>query len=365
MIDSWFDVCSSFSSRVIALAAVFLCTFTLACEEEATGFVLEMEELSAEQGLSLHIPRFPVPSGEEVQDCYFIEIPRVGDAEILWVGRALIGMNPGSHHFNMYRVTTTTELSPEQGEDIDMGGMPAKLVRGGPCRDSSQFNEWPLIVNSQESDEENPYYDWKLPDGVAFPLRAGELVMLQPHYVNVSRQVTPYDGEVRVNFYRAQDDDPVELGTLFATQQSIRVCRSTPDTTYDGTCAFPRGTDVHITAVNGHFHLRGRRFAISTWDGVSDERPPTSAEFYQSFSWEEPVMDTGLDVRVPDGGGIWWTCEYEWRPPTTSCAEVDSVDEEQQNDCCYTFGPRVSTQEHCNVFLYYWPRVRDTDVFCN
>lgn len=330
-----------------------------------TEFQLELEELSAEEGLSLRIPTFEVPYGAELQDCYFIEVPKVGDSDELWVNRTVVGMNPGSHHFNMYRVTTETELRPEDGVDVDMGGIPAKLVSGGPCFDSSNFNEWPLIINSQVSTEEDPFLDWELPDGVAYKLTAGELVMLQPHYVNVGEQHTPYKGQVKINFHRATVEDPVELGTLFATQQSIRVCQSTPDNTYYGTCAFPEGDDITIAAVNGHFHLRGNRFSIATWDGVSTEQPPTEDEFYLSYVWEDPIMATGLDIPVPPGGGIWWTCEYEWRQPSTSCDEVNSLDEEMQDDCCYTFGSHVSTQEHCNVFLYYWPRQEGGDIFCN
>lgn len=350
-------------SRLVLLAAALTLVVGAACAPDE--FQLEMDTLSPAEGLSLRIPTFEVPHGEELQDCYFIEVPRVGDSDELWVNRTRVGMNPGSHHFNMYRVTTTTALRPEDGVDVDMGGIPAKLVKGGPCFDSSNFNEWPLIINSQVSTEEDPYLDWELPDGVAFKLTAGELVMLQPHYVNVGAQTTPYKGQVMVNFYRAEVEEPVELGTLFATQQSIRVCQSTPDATYYGTCAFPAADDVRIAAVNGHFHLRGNRFSIATWDGVSTDRPPASAEFYESFVWEDPVMATGLDIPVPAGGGIWWTCEYEWRPPSTSCERVNELDEEMQGDCCYTFGPTVATQEHCNVFLYYWPRQEGGDIFCN
>lgn len=334
-----------------------------ACSNEAP--TIEMEILTPEQGLSLHIPPFEVAQGAEVQDCYFITMPRVGDDDVLWVDRVRIGLNPGSHHFNMYRVTTETALNPESGTDVDLDGIPAKLVQSGPCLDSSNFNEWPLVVNSQQSTAEDPYFDWALPDGVAFPLREGEVLMLQPHYVNVSLHETPGMGQVRANFYRADDPEPIELGTLFATQQSIRVCRSTPDVTYYSTCAFPTGADVRIAAVNGHFHLRGRHFSIASWDGMSLDPPPASAEFYTGSSWSDPEMVTGLDIPVADGGGIWWQCQYEWREPTASCDEVDALDEEHQDDCCYTFGPRVALQEHCNVFLYYWPRVADTDIFCN
>ncbi len=36
---------------------------------------------------------------------------------------------------------------------------------------------------------------------------------------------------------------------------------------------------------------------------------------------------------------------------------------EDQQDCCYTFGPQVDRNEHCNIFVYYYPRA--DDVSCN
>ena len=67
-----------------------------------------------------------------------------------------------------------------------------------------------------------------------------------------------------------------------------------------------------------------------------------------------------------EGGGVWWNCFYEWSDPATtggSCDEVDAKDKLQQGDCCYTFGPTVETSEHCNVFLYYYPKTEDITCF--
>ena len=42
---------------------------------------------------------------------------------------------------------------------------------------------------------------------------------------------------------------------------------------------------------------------------------------------------------------------------------VDARDPMMANDCCYTFGPTVETSEHCNVFLYYYPKTQDINCF--
>jgi hypothetical protein len=123
---------------------------------------------------------------------------------------------------------------------------------------------------------------------------------------------------------------------------------------------------VQVAAANGHFHSRGTRFQMFSWDGVSTAAPPESDRFYLSQTWDDPPMatfDSGL--ALPDAGGIYWTCDYRWALPPAGCQAVDARDPEEQGDCCYTFGPLVEASEHCNVFLYYWPRVDSGDVFCN
>ena len=187
--------------------------------------------------------------------------------------------------------------------------------------------------------------------------------MLQIHYVNATTQATPYQGKVGVNFTRSRVAAPIELGTLFATQQSIRVCQSNPRPSYKGTCSFPSGTNIKVAAANGHFHSRGRAFKIWKWDGHTTTQPEDAAKFYQSDAWDEPPMSVGLDVDIPSGGGIYWSCDYQWARPSVGCDAVNAKDKQMANDCCFTFGPEVETNEHCNAFVYYWPKT--SDVFCN
>lgn len=314
-----------------------------------------LDELEPGEGFSFRTPVFEVESGAEVQDCYFFEVPDLNGSEDFFVDRVVAAMNPGSHHMNVFRVRTI----------LDLGGRHGDVVKGGPCFDSANWADWPLVVNTQKSNPSDPYTDWKLPDGVAHRFTPGELLMVQTHYVNFSTQVTPHRGRVGVNFHLSAHTTPEEIGTLFATQQNIRVCQSRRNPQiYSGTCRFPAG-DITIEAANGHFHSRGQRFQIATWDGLSDDPPDASQVFYESTSWDEPPMTTGLGLEVAAGGGIWWTCEFAWQPPFTGCDDLNATDREGENDCCYTFGPEVERFEHCNVFVYYWPRVGRTDIFCN
>jgi hypothetical protein len=75
-------------------------------------------------------------------------------------------------------------------------------------------------------------------------------------------------------------------------------------------------------------------------------------------------MATNLAVSLPASSGIWWDCEYQWQQPTQfTCDDVNAKDPLHQGDCCYVFGGNTDVGEHCNVFLYYYPKV-ESDIFC-
>ena len=321
-----------------------------------------LETVDPADGVWVRTPEFDVAAGEEIQDCYFFQIPADQPDGVLWVDRLQLALNPGSHHMNVFRVGELRNLKPADGAPIDLGGVQGTVIKGGECWKSGNWANWALVANNQQSAPDEPILDWALPPGVATRFAPGETLMVQIHYVNASTQETPYRGRGGMNLWRSKDGDTMELGTLFATQQNIRICRSNPRPRYQGACALPSGTHT-VAAVNGHFHSRGRRFDVYTWDGVASTQPPEADRFYTSTSWEEPPMKLGMSLPLPQGGGVWWTCDYQWVEPEGGCAAVDERDPLHANDCCYTFGPIVETSEHCNVFLYYWPKTADVNCF--
>jgi hypothetical protein len=325
-----------------------------------------LDDLAPAEGFVVRTPELSVPRGTELQDCFFFRVPDLDGGRDLWIDRVALALNTGSHHMNVLRVRTIVGLDPDAGAPVDLGGgITGTVVRGADsdaCWKSANWADWPLVSNSQQSAADQQVVDWRLPPDVAMRLVPGEQLMLQVHYVNTRDQETPFVGRGGASFFRSRDGDTQELGTLFATQQSIRVCRSAPRPSYSGACALPRGEHT-VIAANGHFHGRGRRFRVYAWDGRSPTRPPDAALFYESRDWAEPKMAIDLAVPLPDPGGVFWTCDYQWMEPPGGCAAVDARDPQAAGDCCYTFGPTVETSEHCNVFVYYHPKV-DQDVTC-
>jgi hypothetical protein len=179
---------------------------------------------------------------------------------------------------------------------------------------------------------------------------------------------------VNVDFWTIPDSAvTAELGTIFATKQSIRICESNPTPTFSGSCQIGSPAPVHIIGANGHFHSRGTLFDMYTWDGTSSTTPPASDKFYESKTWNEPPMlhSPQLDVTVPANGGVFYTCSYDWQepPPAIGCTGLNTFDETKymtpasKVDCCYTFGPQVDKNEHCNAFVYYYPKQNNVNCF--
>lgn len=333
------------------LAALWLLA---GCDQQKPDQPLQVQDVTLEppatldEGFQYAMEPFDIGPGEEHQNCYFFEVPY---DEPMCVSRVQVAQNMGTHHMNIFR--------PDQGTIHDLDGEPGTTVYGGndranPCWRSTNWADWPLVINSQQSDPDDPLFDWTLPEGVVLRFEPRERLMLQSHYVNATTQAGDR-GLVLVNFERVSCDDTVELGTMFATNQSINICPNNPSPEFDSSCGNGFSEDVTIVAANSHYHSRGRHFTIELYDPVADLY---GNPFYENVSWDEPLMARDLNVHVPAGQRIGWHCAYEYQPPQDpfNCSSL-------AEGCCYAFGPVVETSEHCNIFVYYYPKL--ADYSCN
>jgi len=225
-----------------------------------------------------------VPAGTEEQDCYFFRVRDLAAAgglpadDPVQLHHVQIVQKAGSHHMNIFRVRTIVNLDPAKG------AVQAATNGQGECFKSPNWADWPLIANTQQEGD----LDWTYPEGVANELAPDEWLMLQTHYVNASSQKTPDGaGKVAVNFWTIPKEQvTAQLGTLFSTNQSIRVCAKNPTPTFEHSCQFKGGSGpVHVIGANGHFHSRGTKFDVFSWDGTSTSTPPAEARFYESTQW--------------------------------------------------------------------------------
>jgi len=327
------------------------------------------------QGVQMLTNAFAVPAGTEIQACYFFKVSDLEQAagmdptQPLEVHRVQIVQKPGSHHMNLFRVRTITGLDPANGAvQVGTNGQ-------GACFYSSNWADWPLLANTQDQGDQ----DWSYPDGIANELQPTETLMLQTHYVNAATQQSPDGvGQVGINLWTIDPSQVTsQLGTVFATNQNIRICQHNPTPTFSASCQFNSPQPVTIVGANGHFHSRGKEFDIYSWDGTSTTTPDVSQRFYKSTDWADPPMlhSPGLEQSIVPRGGIWYTCSYQWVDPVVltngevTCDTLNQLDAAKnhtppsQLDCCYTFGGVVEENEHCNAFVYYYPKQDDVNCF--
>jgi hypothetical protein len=274
-------------------------------------------------GMQLKIPAFDVPRGTELQHCYYFKLPSDVDVDVT---RIEVSYRTGSHHMNLFK---TLKDLPDHDEECFK-----------PMDFTTPSNPMgvDLVVGSQQG-----ALDWKLPSGVGIKLKARTQLILQTHYVNASTQAGE-KGEVWVNLHTADDRSKItaHVGTMFANNMQINV-PPRQSASFTTGCSLPH--DVNVIAATGHFHSRGRRFTVAACPvDMRTADPP----FYLSKSWDEPpfvTLDAPLAVKA--GGGLEYTCEF-----------VNDTDQ------TIVFGPKVETNEHCNLFAYFYPWEDEHARYC-
>jgi hypothetical protein len=216
------------TSSILAVSMPFAIALTLTgCPQpEPTETTPDPDPAALEappegEGAQLETPELSVEPGDEVQNCYFFRVSDIAKAggldpsQPFNLNHVQIAQRDGSHHMNVFRVKSVLGLDPTKGTVEGLNGM-------GECFKSPNWADWPLIANSQQDGQ----LDWQFPDGVANVLQPDEWLMVQSHYVNATSQKTPDAGKVRINMWHLPDADVVhQMGTVFATKQSIRVCQ--------------------------------------------------------------------------------------------------------------------------------------------
>jgi hypothetical protein len=191
------------------------------------------------------------------------------------------------------------------------------------------WESWDMVVASQRN-----ALTWTLPEGVAIHLKPHQQMNFQTHYVNGITQTTPGGmGKVVVNFYTTDKANvKAYAGALFANNKKVLLPAHTEDTFRKETKPFPN--DAHILWMTGHFHGWGKSFVVNRWDGSQ-----AGAEVYSNETWDEPPVvffDTPLEVKA--GESLSYTTTH-----------VNNTDKEVK------FGPHVETDEHANLFIFYYP----------
>lgn len=264
------------------------------------------------RGVQVAVTARAIPEGTEETLCHYMKLPSDVDID---VNRIQIAVSGGSHHIHLYRAV---DASFDRPDGVEL------------CNMAVDFDVWSLVVAAQLR-----HTDWELPQGVAYHLKAGEQILVQTHFVNVGSLETKGEGKVKMNLHDAQPGTIEQYaGSLFGQDRDVFVpARTNPTQVAD--CVFPQ--PVTLMAQTGHYHFRGRRFTTYRLDREGNQGEVLYRhEGYNDPKFEvyDPAGSPGFDV----GEGLRWECYWE-----------------NPYDMDFTFGPFTDTNEHCNLFAFYYP----------
>ena len=260
--------------------------------------------------IELETPELEVAAGADITYCTYVDTQVEEDLDIL----AFEGnQTQFGHHTILYGVRSRQPAGSH------------------PCTEADMINVRYLAAGGSETGAQ------EVPDGIAFRLHAGQQLMIQSHFINVSEQALTARSWFTVD--AAPPDparQPADLFTVVTTDIEIQA-RSTGQAAAE--CEIPQ--DLQLIALGGHAHEWGRQVAIArTLAGGSREM------LYDQPWNAERMFDPVIEHFTPD------------QPLRLSAGDRIHVDCEYQND---TDEVLAFPTEMCVAFAFYFPADREID----
>lgn len=268
----------------------------ISTESQANGMV---QVITATQGYQVILGPFPVPFGQEIFPNQPFTLPNDQPLDIY---RVEYGTNPGTHHMYL---------------SMDSGGTPANLPEG-----EVNFTNGTMVF------VQNHYVNQVLPSGVVFRMKPDQQFTASMHYVNALTQQTLNGvGKIVINFWTEPVDPSHLLVHFFQTSNGSIVIP--PHSTVTFTLPYTFDQHVHVFALWGHFHSRGKEFLMQKLDSDQMNQAMQASQnsvfmmpggtatnpgnvVYRSVTWDDPLYqsyDPPLDFKAAEG--LWSTATYE------------------------------------------------------
>jgi hypothetical protein len=255
-----------------------------------------------------------IASGMEGEWCQFVKAP----AEALYVNRDEVRYTEGSHHFLLYE-TAYAEIPTQKvdGTVVDTSGV-------FNCSDGAT-NGWKvtkLVGGSQNADGTSMLH---FPEGVAMPVKANAVLMMNAHYLNATSE--SLEPEVRINLHTIPESEVKQEGDILFMYNPFIHVPMLGESRAQMRCQVHK--DITIQNVQSHMHKRGVGYEALEVGGQP---------FYTNTKWADvPVKDFGAGMQVKAGTWLDYACDYK-------NAEAREVYQ----------GPR-STDEMCMLIGSYYP----------
>jgi len=230
----------------------------------------------------------------EGTQCVILQLSNDTDIKVHQLHNTL---STGSHHMIVYRdndpkdaagQTTPVNCQPFTGA-LNASGMVA-----------------PMMITQKQNDP------LTLPSGVAYTMKAHQMVKLEMHYINSGDD--PIQVQGNAEFYAA---DPTtihdEADLLFIGTPDIKLppgMMTTVNQFFTPSRAKIDLSGSKFFAITGHTHKLGLDMKVGL--GTSNGATPTMIYAPNPFMWAEPLTASfiGNEFEVPQGTGFNFTCTY-------------------------------------------------------
>jgi Copper type II ascorbate-dependent monooxygenase, C-terminal domain len=309
-----------FAHLFVALSIVFAFA---ACSTKSTSTTDAPDAAAPNAGTPITFTMAStVPAGSETHKCQFLTAPPGSPTYVVAGEHAY---TPGSHHMLLFRTDLTQIPAGQEGvqDCYESATSFMSHVRG-------------LLYGAQTPTGQLVY-----PPGVALPLVAGEVFLMQTHYLNAG--TTDLDANAHVTLTVTDGSDVTQrAGILFYYDPFIDVPPGVNGARASTRCLVPN--DVTLLTASSHFHKRGVDYAAYV-DPPSG--PLASTPFYTSKDWDHPTS-LAAPLAIPAGSRIRYGCTYDNAAGTKE----------------YFQGQSAENDEMCMFIATYYPAMTLFDELC-
>lgn len=293
----------------VSAAAVLLGCETAAPDDEVSTVAFSLEG--------------DLAPGQERTLCRYVRMPaaRAGDAEV-FVRGGRHALSEGGHHYLLYR-TNKTSWSDDMDATVDCGehegvlGNVTTYVTGGQTREA----------------------DADFPAAAALAFQPNEILLLQGHFLNASRE--PRRASVHLELRTIPAAAVEERAGVLRFYDPFIVVPPRGRGRATMSCTIKR--DVTLLSAAAHMHARGKRYAAYL---DLPGAPPSAEPFYTTKDGLHPTFYVG-HLPIPSGSTIRYECEYE-----------------STEDRVVTQGPSAEKDEMCMLSAFYFPAMDAADEAC-
>jgi hypothetical protein len=254
----------------------------------------------------------PVPASTEMHQCKYVQLPEGADVNIY---RFAHEYTTGSHHFLLYLTDLTAIPSDMTGTyDCTTGAEPILAHATG------------IIYGGQV-----PTGIWSFPSGVAATVKAGQVLVMNTHYLNTS--VAALDATVKVGLDTMLAAEVKTQGGFFIFYDPFIDLPAHATASSGNGCHV--GADVTVVNAFTHYHFRGMDMKV--FDDPAG-KPRSTVPFFETTNWEHP-QDFDGPMTWKQGDKIRFQCDYD----NMGATEVFQ-------------GPNAQTSEMCVFAGLYYPK---------